>query len=100
QRFISQTRFAFLDLTIPSTEALHEVVLLIEKYKEEGIYVHCALGLSRSILAIGTWLMYQGYSLEQIHERLRKIRPAYVSSKYMHVCLSLYATYLEEQKRG
>lgn len=100
QRFISQTRFAFLDLTIPSTEVLHEVVLLIEKYKEEGVYVHCALGLSRSILAIGAWLMYQGYSLEQIHERLRQIRPAYVASKYMHVSLSLYATYLEEQKRG
>ncbi len=100
QGFVSQTRFAFLDLTIPSTEALHEVVLLIEKYKEEGIYVHCALGLSRSILAICAWLMYQGDSLEQIHERLRKIRPAYVSSKYMHVSLSLYATYLEEQKKG
>ena len=85
---------AFLDLTIPSPEALHRVVMMIEDKKENGVYVHCALGLSRSIMAISAWMLYRGYTMEQIEERLKIIRPAYVKSKYIYVALNLYQSRL------
>ena len=86
---------AFLDLTIPSPESLHRVVLMIEDNKDRGVYLHCALGLSRSVMAISAWMFYRGYTMEQIEERLATIRPAYVKSKYVYVALNLYQSHLE-----
>lgn len=91
---LEQTRIPFLDLTIPSPEALHRVVMMIEDKKENGVYVHCALGLSRSVMAISAWMLYLGYTREQIDERLSAIRPAYVKSKYITVALHLYQSHL------
>jgi len=91
---IEQTRIPFLDLTIPSPEALHRVVLMIEAKKENGVYVHCALGLSRSVMAIGAWMLYRGFTMMQIEERLRELRLAYVKSKYIYVALNLYQIHL------
>jgi protein-tyrosine phosphatase/membrane-associated phospholipid phosphatase len=91
----SQTRFPFLDQTIHAPEALHEGVLLIEKYKEEGIYVHCTLGLSRSVLLISSWLLYQGFTLEEVQQHISKIQPKYVKSSYMHINLEMYQKMLD-----
>lgn len=91
---LEQTRMAFLDLTIPSPESLHRVVLMIEAKKENGVYVHCALGLSRSVMAISAWMLYRGFTMVQIEERLRELRPAYVKSKYIYVALNLYQAHL------
>lgn len=91
---LEQTRMPFLDLTIPSPEALHHVVMMIEDKKESGVYIHCALGLSRSVMAIGAWMLYRGYTMEQIEERLNSIRSAYVKSKYVYVALNLYQAHL------
>lgn len=91
---LEQTRVPFLDLTIPDPEALHEVVLMIEEKKKSGVYVHCALGLSRSVMAIGAWMVYRGYSMEEIDERMKTIRPMAVKSKYVHVALNLYQAHL------
>jgi len=91
---LEQTRMPFLDLTIPSPEALHRVVMMIEEKKENGVYVHCALGLSRSVMAISAWMLYRGYPMEQIEERLSTIRPTYVKSKYIYVALNLYQSHL------
>jgi len=93
---LEQTRIPFLDLTIPSPEVLHRVVMMIEDKKENGVYVHCALGLSRSVMAISAWMLYRGYTMEQIEERLNTIRPAYVKSKYIYVALNLYQLHLNE----
>jgi len=92
---LEQTRMPFLDLTIPSPEALHRVVMMIEAKKENGVYVHCALGLSRSVMAISAWMLYLGYTMEEIEARLGAIRPAYVKSKYVYVALGLYQAHLE-----
>lgn len=89
-----QVRLPFLDLTIPSPDELHHVVLMIEERKEYGVYVHCALGLSRSVMAISAWMLYRGYLMEEIEERLSEIRPAYVKSKYIYVALNLYQSHL------
>jgi len=91
---LEQTRMPFLDLTIPSPEALHRVVMMIEAKKENGVYVHCALGLSRSVMAISAWMLYLGYTMEEIEARLGVIRSAYVKSKYVYVALGLYQAYL------
>jgi hypothetical protein len=93
-----QVRLPFLDQTIPSPEALHEGVLLIESMKEKGVYVHCALGLSRSVLLISAWLLYLGHTLEEVETLLSKIRPGYVKSPYMRIALELYTTYHKNVK--
>jgi protein-tyrosine phosphatase len=97
---LSQTRLPFLDQTIPSPEALHEGVLLIESMKKKGVYVHCALGLSRSVLLISAWYLYLGYTLEQIDTLMAKIRPNYVKSPYMRIALELYLQYLKQELTG
>ena len=94
----AQTRFAMFDITIPSPKLLHEIVMAIEVQKKEGVYVHCALGLSRSVIAIGAWLIYQGYSLERVYEHLKENRILYVKSDYMDEGLCLYQAYLRDQK--
>jgi membrane-associated phospholipid phosphatase len=91
---LEQTRIAFLDLTIPDPEALHSVVLMIEEKKKSGVYVHCALGLSRSVMAISAWMLYRGFTMVQVEERMRELRPAYIKSKYIYVALNLYQAHL------
>ena len=90
QNSIPQTRLPFLDQTIQSPEALHEGVLLIDEYKEDGIYVHCTLGLSRSVLLISSWLLYKGHTLDEVQQCIRKIQPRYVKSPYMQINLEIY----------
>lgn len=92
---LEQTRIPFLDLTIPAPQELHRVVEMIEAKKENGVYVHCALGLSRSVMAISAWMLYRGYTMEQVEDRLHLLRPAYVKSKYFYVALGLYQGHLE-----
>lgn len=91
---IQQTRLPWLDLTIPNPEEIHRVVLMIEAKKKNGVYVHCALGLSRSVIVIRAWMMYRGYTTQQIVERLTAICPARITSKYVDVSLDLYQSYL------
>ncbi|MEI6896834.1 MAG: dual specificity protein phosphatase family protein [Psychromonas sp.] len=89
-----QHRFNFLDQTIQDPASLHKVVLLIEEKKSQGVYVHCALGLSRSILVIWAWMIYKGKNNQEIKAHLTKIRPRYVQSKYMQINIDLYCEHL------
>lgn len=91
---IEETRLPFLDQTIQSAESLHRGVELIELYKKDGVYVHCALGLSRSVLLISAWLLYQKYTLAEIDELIANIRPNYIKSEYMKINLEIYQNYL------
>ena len=95
---LHQIRLPFLDQTIQSPEALHEGVQYIETYKNEGIYVHCALGLSRSVLLASAWLLFNGYSLEEVQKEIAKVRPDYVKSPYMQITLEIYQKYLNHLK--
>ena len=92
---LEQIRLPFLGQTIQSPESLHEGVQYIEKHKEDGVYVHCTLGLSRSVLLTSAWLLFQGYSIEEAQEQIVKIRPNYVKSLYMEITLKMYEAYLE-----
>lgn len=93
--FTSQTRFAMFDITTPSPQMLHQVVLAIENVKAQGVYVHCSLGLSRSVLAISAWLVYQGYTMEQIYHILGESKIDYLKRDYMQLGLELYRHYLK-----
>ena len=57
--------------------------------------MHCALGLSRSVLVISAWLLSQGYTLAQVNERVREIQPKSVQSPYMQIALECYDKYLK-----
>ena len=91
---LQQIRLPFLDQTIQNPEALHEGVQYIETYKNKGIYVHCTLGLSRSVLLVSAWLLFNGYSLEGAQKEIAKVRPDYVKSPYMQITLEIYQKYL------
>ena len=91
---LKQSRYPLLDQTIQSPGILHQIVLQIEENKNEGVYVHCALGLSRSVLVISAWLIYTDHSLEEIQKMLQKLRPSYVQSAYMDITMELYIKYL------
>jgi predicted protein tyrosine phosphatase len=82
-----------LDQTIQSPETLHKVV---EAIASDGrpVDVHCALGLSRSVLAVSAWLMYRGCSYEEAEAVMRRVRPGYVRAPYMRITLELYEAYL------
>ncbi len=92
---LQQIRLPFLDQTIQSPEALHEGVQYIETYKNKGIYVHCALGLSRSVLLACAWLLFNGYSLKEVQKEIAKVRPEYIKSPYMQITLEIYWQYLQ-----
>ena len=94
---LPQDRFGFLDQTIPSPQALHRAVEKIQSEPDSKVYVHCALGLSRSVLVVAAWLLYRGFSYEEVLQRLGQIRPGYVRSPYMQVSLELYQHYLAEK---
>lgn len=91
---LAQHRLSFLDQTIQSPQAIHEAVLLIEKSKQQGVYIHCALGLSRSVVVVWAWMLFNGHSQSEIEKKLQTIRPRYVQSKYMHINIDLYQRYL------
>lgn len=92
---LPQERLPLFDQTIPSPESLHRAVMLIEKHRDEGVYVHCALGLSRSVMAVSAWMHYRGYTPEQITQQLDRLRPGYVKKAYVRIALELYRNYLE-----
>lgn len=92
---LSQTRLAFLDMTIPAPELLQRAVDAMEAHKSQGVYVHCALGLSRSVLVISAWLLSQGYTLAQVNARMREVQPKSVQSPYMQIALECYDKYLK-----
>jgi protein-tyrosine phosphatase len=87
-----------LDQTIPNPKLLHKAVLLIEEHKKEGVFVHCALGLSRSVLVISAWLLYRGHSRDEVEKIISEIRPAYVKSTYMGIALDIYEDYSKGKK--
>ena len=91
-----QHRLNFLDQTIQSPAALHQAVLLVERYKAEGVYVHCALGLSRSILVIWAWMIFKGKTDQAIIKHLTQIRPRFIQSRYMLINIGLYRGYLKK----
>jgi protein-tyrosine phosphatase len=93
---IHQQRFPFLDLTIQSPESLLQIAKKIDELDGENIFIHCALGLSRSVLAVAAWLLYKGHTLEEVESLIGDHRVNYLRSAYMQVALKLYQTHLDQ----
>jgi protein-tyrosine phosphatase len=67
-----------LDLTVASTERLARAVEAIEKARAQGpTLVCCALGFSRSALAVAAWLVASGRARDAAEalEAVRRARP-------------------------
>jgi len=97
---LPQQRLAFLDQTIQSPEALHRAVEAIGEPGGGGVYVHCALGLSRSVLVASAWMLSRGMPPDEVERVMGTIRPGAVRSPYMRIALDLYRVHLQEIKHG
>lgn len=52
-----------LDLTVPDAPTLRQAVQLIERARQVGpVLVHCALGASRSAVAVIAWMIQHGHA--------------------------------------
>lgn len=70
-----------LDLTAPTPEQRDAAVAFIERHAAAGIvYVHCKIGFSRSVAAVGAWLIASGRAgtVDDALEQIRTARPAVV----------------------
>ncbi len=94
--YISQP---LLDLAIPDPEKLITIVDQIKQASKKGkVYVHCKLGLSRSILAAGAWLVASGQDKKDVWQKLKQIQPLCTDRLYMRIALELFDT--EFKKRS
>lgn len=70
-----------LDWTVPSAPQLHRAVEFIREHSRSGkVYVHCALGVSRSAGVVAAYLLEssRAATAEQAVEAVRKVRPKIV----------------------
>jgi hypothetical protein len=85
-----------LDITIPAPQLLHEIAQKIQQQQASGgIYIHCALGMSRSVLGISAWMIMQGATREQALARVDQVRPERVDRPYISISLELYEQHLK-----
>jgi protein-tyrosine phosphatase/membrane-associated phospholipid phosphatase len=80
-----------LDLIFPSRETLEQAANLIEEHTKKGnVLVVCALGYSRSVLAVITWLLLtkQETCVQSAITKIKKIRPRMVISFSDQIYLS------------
>lgn len=71
-----------LDLVPPSQAQLTQAVDFIEEHSRQGIvYVHCALGYSRSVCVVAAWLLRSGLAStpEQAIAQIKSARPRAVA---------------------
>lgn len=90
-----------LDIAIPAPAALDAIARRIEDRRCAGaVYVHCALGMARGVLAVCAWMMRQGMSVDQALAAIDRVRPERIRRPYMRIALELYADYLGAQQNG
>lgn len=93
---IAQQRFNFLDLTMQEPKQLSAVLAAIESTPGK-VYIHCKLGMSRTILVISAYMLQQGKTPQEIETVLQQKRPLYVKSKYMQINLQLFMEFNSAQ---
>jgi hypothetical protein len=88
-----------LDLAIPDPQRLIQIVDQIKQASTKGmVLVHCKLGLSRSILAAGAWLIVNGYDKKDVWSKLKQIQPLCTDRPYMHIALELFGVEFDQEK--
>lgn len=92
---LAHEHLPLLDIAIPAPAALDEIARRIEaRRREGGVYVHCALGMSRGVLAVAAWSMRRGATAARALAAIDRVRPERVRRPYMRIALDLYAGYL------
>ncbi len=82
-----------LDLTVPSLEQLDEAVDFVRAEAGRGtVYVHCALGYSRSACVVAAYLLAEGQAgtVEEAVARVQAARPKVVMSPNVMAALRQY----------
>jgi hypothetical protein len=98
---LAHDHLPLLDIAIPAPAALDEIARRIEdRRRAGGVYVHCALGMARGVLAVCAWMMRQGMTASQALAAIDRIRPERIRRPYIRIALDLYADYLVAQKGG
>ena len=92
---VSHTHIPLLDIAIPDPAILDKIARQIDDCVEKGgVYVYCALGMSRSVLAVCAWLIRNGNTAQQALEVLDRARPERVTRPYIAISLELYEDHL------
>lgn len=87
-----------LDIAIPAPAALDEIARRIEERRDRGgVFVHCALGMSRSVMAVAAWMIRQGMSADEALAVIDRARPERVRRPYIRIALGLYEDWLATQ---
>ncbi len=91
-----------LDLSIPDPNCLMKVVEQIEQSKKHGkVLVHCKLGLSRSVMVAGAWLIAKkGFTAEKVWSELKRIQPRCPDRTYMLIALQLFEAKMKDELRS
>jgi protein-tyrosine phosphatase len=80
-----------LDIAIPAPAALDEIARRIEERRGRGgVYIHCALGMSRSVMAAAAWMIRNGMTGDQALAAIDRVRPERVRRPYIRIALLLY----------
>ncbi len=86
-----------LDIAIPDPVVLDEAARRVEAATDRGgVLVHCALGMSRSVLVVAAWLIRCGHTAEDALKIIDQVRPERVRRPYIEISLQLYDEYLGE----
>lgn len=99
---IRQHFFETVDLTPLSMEQLNWIADLIynEIHAGKKIYVHCAAGRGRSVMAVSAYFMkYQNMSFEQSQALVSSIRPTWINSRQKAV-LETFQSMLNPQAQN
>lgn len=84
-----------LDIAIPDPVILDEAARRVDAATDiGGVLVHCALGMSRSVLVVAAWLMRCGHTAEDALKIVDRARPERVRRPYIEISLQLYEDYL------
>ena len=92
-----------LDLLPPTAEEVREAVALLRRltqaHPHRPIFLHCALGLSRSAVVVAAWLLAtrQAVSVEKAVAQIRAARPAVVLHAEHVVALQEWQARAEEK---
>jgi protein-tyrosine phosphatase len=89
-----------LDLTPPTVAEVHTAVEFIREHRETGgVYVHCALGVSRSVCIVAAYMLYaeQQRTVDQAYSIIRDARSVAVLKSPARRTLEAYRASLAQQ---
>ncbi len=83
-RHVKYHNVQILDLAVPSPGQLAEAVRFLRNYRPNGpVYIHCALGYSRTACVVAAYLLMAGFaaSVDDAIRMVRRARPKIVLSE-------------------